>query len=200
LRVTGRCCVDSFCVETKRLEIGRDVLRRLSVPVWAAILAAVIVLVGALAVASRESSRANTARDRLKKTEARVAALGFDVKQAQDAQRIAEASAASLSSELSSVRARLTTTTTATITTLATSAPTPRTTIGEGTFRVGVDIEPGTYTALGTSRDCYWKRLSNFTGVNDIIANHLAPGPATVTILPTDAGFVTNSCGTWTKT
>ena len=41
--------------------------------------------------------------------------------------------------------------------------------------------------------------MSNFTGVDDIIANYLSNSPTTVTILASDAGFQTRGCGTWTK-
>lgn len=80
-----------------------------------------------------------------------------------------------------------------------TTTPGPRTSFTEGTFRVGVDIAPGTYSAPGTSGNCYWARLSNLTGQNDIIANHLDPGPASVTILASDVAFSTSRCGIWTK-
>lgn len=73
-----------------------------------------------------------------------------------------------------------------------------RSTFGDGTWRVGIDIEPGTYRTAGTD-SCYWARLSNFTGNNDIIANDNARGPAIVTILASDAGFISRRCGTWTK-
>ena len=73
-----------------------------------------------------------------------------------------------------------------------------RSTFGDGTWRVGFDIEPGTYRTTGTD-SCYWARLSNFTGSNDIIANDNARGPAIVTILRSDAGFTSSRCGTWTK-
>lgn len=96
--------------------------------------------------------------------------------------------------------------TTASATTAApapTSPPTsagPKTSFSDGSYRVGVDIAPGTYRSSGTGSDCYWKRLSNFTGQNDILANYLSNSPTTVTILASDAGFETHRCGTWTKT
>lgn len=90
-------------------------------------------------------------------------------------------------------------------TTPTTAAPTtttaagPKTVFGDGSYRVGVDIAPGTYRSSGTSSSCYWQRLSNFTGTDNIIANYLSDSPTTVTILPSDAGFETRRCGTWTK-
>ncbi|MDP2965235.1 MAG: hypothetical protein Q8N39_04245 [Pelolinea sp.] len=68
---------------------------------------------------------------------------------------------------------------------------------GDGTWRVGIDIEPGTYRIEGTG-SCYWERLSGFTGaLDDIIANDLPNGPSIVTILPSDIGFTSSRCGIW---
>jgi len=74
----------------------------------------------------------------------------------------------------------------------------PLTSFGDGTYVVGTDIEPGTYKAT-PSGQCYWARLSSTADESDIIANHLASGPTTVTISNTDAAFLTNRCGAWTK-
>jgi len=72
-------------------------------------------------------------------------------------------------------------------------------TLGDGTFRVGVDISPGTYRAANPSQGCYWERLSGFSGeFGDVIANNFTDAPEVVTIAPTDAGFSSDGCGTWT--
>jgi hypothetical protein len=73
-------------------------------------------------------------------------------------------------------------------------------TFSDGTWRVGADIKPGTYRAAG-GEGCYWARLRNFTGENDIISNSFtgSEGQATATIKPTDKGFKTAGCGTWKK-
>lgn len=71
---------------------------------------------------------------------------------------------------------------------------------GPGTYEVGVDVQPGTYRAEDSGDTCYWARLSNLTGDNDIIANSYADGPAVVTIRRTDKGFRTEGCGTWVRT
>jgi hypothetical protein len=76
------------------------------------------------------------------------------------------------------------------------------TTFGEGRFVVGTDIAPGTYRTAGKSGhpDCYWERLKDTNGTAaSIIANDLAPGPATVTIEGTDSAFQTLWCSPWTK-
>ncbi len=74
-----------------------------------------------------------------------------------------------------------------------------RSTFGDGTWRVGTDIEPGTYRTKG-SDGCYWERIAGFSGTfGDIIANDNASGPAVVKIFPSDAGFTSKGCGTWTR-
>ena len=47
---------------------------------------------------------------------------------------------------------------------------------------------------------CYWERLSGFGGsiLEDIIANELTSHPTIVTIFPTDNGFKSSGCATWT--
>ena len=73
------------------------------------------------------------------------------------------------------------------------------TSFGAGTYIVGTDIEPGTYRSSG-GHNCYYERLRDFTGgMNSIIANGNTNNPTIVTITPTDAGFQSHNCGTWTK-
>lgn len=75
-----------------------------------------------------------------------------------------------------------------------------KTSFDEGAYIVGTDIEPGTYRSSGSS-GCYYERLSGFTGgFENLIANGLSDTPTIVTIAPTDAGFQSQRCGTWTKT
>ena len=72
----------------------------------------------------------------------------------------------------------------------------------DGTYEVGVDIEPGTYKSaggVGSVPRCYWARLSSFDE-SDIIANHLAEGPTTVTIKRGDVAFKTARCAPWVRT
>jgi hypothetical protein len=74
-----------------------------------------------------------------------------------------------------------------------------KTSFDDGIYIVGTDIEPGTYRSSGSS-GCYYARLRNFTaGLNSIIANGNTNAPTVVTIEPTDAGFESQNCGTWTK-
>ncbi|MEC3953373.1 hypothetical protein VMT65_10055 [Nocardia sp. CDC153] len=77
------------------------------------------------------------------------------------------------------------------------------TTIGsDSTFKVGVDIAPGTYTTTTATTVCAWARLSSLTpGANATIqAGGAVNGTVTVTIQPTDVAFFTSGCGTWTLT
>lgn len=88
----------------------------------------------------------------------------------------------------------VTTTTTETVTA---PPPPPAVAFSDGTYRVGTDIQAGTYQA-STGDDCFWERLSGFDGTPDeIIAS--AFGQTIVTIESTDAGFESASCGNWTK-
>ncbi|WP_020143643.1 hypothetical protein [Terracoccus sp. 273MFTsu3.1] len=70
----------------------------------------------------------------------------------------------------------------------------------DGTFRVGVSLGPGTYVAPG-GYGCYWERRRNAgTDFDGIIANDFSlGGRRIVTISSTDAYFVTEDCGSWTR-
>lgn len=70
---------------------------------------------------------------------------------------------------------------------------------GDGIFRVGADVEPGTYRTEGSDA-CYWARLSGNSGTfEEIIANNFGGGQQIVTISDTDVSFQTTECGTWVK-
>jgi hypothetical protein len=78
--------------------------------------------------------------------------------------------------------------------------PTKFHTFGDGTWRVGSQVTPGTYRTRQTGPSCYWARLSGFGGTTgDIIANNFGTGYQAVTISASDAGFQTQGCGTWTS-
>ncbi len=73
------------------------------------------------------------------------------------------------------------------------------TSFGEGTFMVGVDIEPGQYRNSGDG-SCYWARLANFRSELDSInANDNVEGQTIVDIAPSDVGITSKRCGTWEK-
>lgn len=75
--------------------------------------------------------------------------------------------------------------------------------LGSGTLIVGIDIQPGTYTAKVTdSTGGYWQRMTNTTGDTDSIAanDDVDYGDkAVVTIKSSDKAFESNGFGPWTK-
>jgi hypothetical protein len=77
--------------------------------------------------------------------------------------------------------------------------PAPKTIIDtDGTYAVGTDIAPGTYTSAGPIGDgaCYWKRMAG----DQIVDNALTKKPQVVLIDPADTAFTTNECQPWQKT
>jgi len=60
--------------------------------------------------------------------------------------------------------------------------------------------QPGTYRVRQPADSCYWARLSGFGGtLDEIVANYIGAGYAVVTISPTDVGFRSERCGTWSS-
>jgi hypothetical protein len=77
--------------------------------------------------------------------------------------------------------------------------PAPKTTIdADGTYAVGKDIQPGTYSSAGPVGDgaCYWKR----TNGTSIVDNALSKKAQIVAVDATDTSFTTNDCQTWQLT
>jgi hypothetical protein len=77
--------------------------------------------------------------------------------------------------------------------------PAPKTSIdADGTYAVGVDIQPGIYSSPGPVEGgaCYWKRVN---GTN-IVDNALTKKAQIVQIDPTDTSFTTNECQPWQLT
>jgi hypothetical protein len=70
---------------------------------------------------------------------------------------------------------------------------------GDGTYLVGVDIEPGTWRTNGVGASCYWARLRNLNRESSVIAQNIGEGPAIMTVLPTDVAVDVSRCGTWTR-
>lgn len=72
---------------------------------------------------------------------------------------------------------------------------------GDGTFRVGSEVKPGTYKSKPDASGvgmCYWARLRS-ANEDSIISNHLGSGPTFVTIHSTDKYFQTTGCATWKR-
>lgn len=80
----------------------------------------------------------------------------------------------------------------------------PLTTFSDGTYEVGVDVEPGRYKTPGSGgsgifESCYWERASNDSGeFSAIKANDNITGPGSITVKSGE--FVkTNGGCVWTK-
>ena len=71
----------------------------------------------------------------------------------------------------------------------------------EGTYKVGVDIVPGTYATAGPldGKTCYWKRVGGPDG-QTTLDNGLTKKPQIQQIDPGDATFKTDGCQPWTLT
>lgn len=76
----------------------------------------------------------------------------------------------------------------------------PKTTIDhDGTYAVGTDIAPGTYSSAGPvgNGTCYWKRIDNPDGPID---NAMSKKPKIVQIEASNKAFKTTGCQTWQQT
>lgn len=92
---------------------------------------------------------------------------------------------------------------TVTVTNPAPPTPALKTTMEtDGTYRIGTDIEPGTYRSGGRSdegeSDCYWAKLHSLNPT-DIVSNGLGNDPQVVALDPGDVAFLTHSCQPWRK-
>ncbi|MFS4093145.1 hypothetical protein [Streptomyces sp. AF1A] len=71
---------------------------------------------------------------------------------------------------------------------------------GDGDYRVGSDVKPGTYRTSGNSADdnCYWERAKDAKGEMDsLLANDNVTGTSYVTIKATDKLFKSSGCKDW---
>jgi hypothetical protein len=80
----------------------------------------------------------------------------------------------------------------------------PVSSFGAGTYAVGTDVVPGTYSSNGPDGSnftgCYWARLKDTSGnLESITANNIDQGPSVVTISANDVAFKTQGCSTWHK-
>lgn len=73
-------------------------------------------------------------------------------------------------------------------------------TITEGTWTVGVDIEPGTYrTTEAVLGSCYWGIYRSGTNGGDILENDIVSGGFPTVTLSEGQDFTTQRCGSWVK-
>ncbi|MGO4591565.1 hypothetical protein [Paenarthrobacter sp. 2TAF44] len=73
-------------------------------------------------------------------------------------------------------------------------------TVGDGTWTVGTDIEPGTYRAAAeVGSTCYWGIYRSGSNGNDIIENDIPGGGRPVVTLSAGQDFNSTRCGKWEK-
>lgn len=95
--------------------------------------------------------------------------------------------------------------TTATVMRTADAAPAPTSAVattipGDGTYEVGIDIEPGKYTSdVPAGGNCYWARLKSDDPFDGIIANNNSSGMSVVVVKKSDTYFQSTGCSDWTK-
>jgi hypothetical protein len=83
---------------------------------------------------------------------------------------------------------------------IATEQRIAATSIDDGIWSVGVDIEPGTYrTAQPVRSDCYWGIYASGTNGDDIIENDIVNGGFPTVTLREGQDFENNGCGTFVK-
>ena len=77
-----------------------------------------------------------------------------------------------------------------------TETPLPEGTYSPGMYKVGTEIQPGTYKGIVPQNgSCYWARLNAPSGTSNIIANdHVSEGQYYVNIEATDAYFELERC------
>jgi hypothetical protein len=73
-------------------------------------------------------------------------------------------------------------------------------TVGDGTWTVGSDIEPGTYrAAVAVGSTCYWGIYRSGSNGGDIIENDIPGGGRPVVTLSPGQDFNSTRCGKWEK-
>ncbi|GAB3262787.1 hypothetical protein [Arthrobacter pigmenti] len=73
-------------------------------------------------------------------------------------------------------------------------------TISEGTWTVGVDVEPGTYRTTDNVRSsCYWGIYVSGTNSEDIVSNDIPGGGRPTVTLSEGQDFTSSRCGSWAK-
>ncbi|MDR7166126.1 hypothetical protein J2X12_004180 [Pseudarthrobacter oxydans] len=73
-------------------------------------------------------------------------------------------------------------------------------TVGDGTWTVGTDIEPGTYRAAAdVGSSCYWGIYATGSNGSNIIDNDLPGGGRPSVALNSGQDFKSSRCGKWEK-
>ena len=73
-------------------------------------------------------------------------------------------------------------------------------TVGDGTWTVGRNIDPGTYLATSdVGASCYWGIYTSGSNGSDIVDNDIPGGGRPSVTLSAGQDFKSARCGTWTK-
>ena len=73
-------------------------------------------------------------------------------------------------------------------------------TVGDGTWTVGRNIDPGTYLSTSdVGASCYWGIYTSGSNGSDIIENDIPGGGRPTVTLSTGQDFKSARCGTWSK-
>jgi hypothetical protein len=70
----------------------------------------------------------------------------------------------------------------------------------DGTWQIGVDIVPGTYTSAGSAGPACFHALRTSMAGGGVVNSAVSTGPATVVLTEADGWFETSGCATWTRT
>lgn len=85
-------------------------------------------------------------------------------------------------------------------TTVASTGPRAVKISADGSYRVGIDILPGTYSASGVGNSCYWETLNSFSGGFDAVLDNYFGSARTIIDIPASArGFAVRGCGTLSR-
>lgn len=86
-------------------------------------------------------------------------------------------------------------------TTTAAASPMPATQWKAGVYKVGDDIQAGSYKTPGDTSQCYWNRLKDASGESAaIIARDIFSGPGRMVVETTDAYIKFGGACLWTRT
>jgi hypothetical protein len=144
-----------------------------------------------------QTQKLESAESQLSSTKAELTTAEQDARDAQSAAREAETKAAERNTELDSREAALVAreqAVTAAENTIKANS------IGEGTWTVGVDIEPGTYrTSAAIAGDCYWAIYRSGSNGSDIIDNDIPTGGFPTVTLSEGQDFKNRDCGIFVK-
>ncbi|WP_449373997.1 hypothetical protein [Arthrobacter psychrolactophilus] len=142
------------------------------------------------ATGQRAASNRDSYKDQLDALKGKMTAMETEVQQKDDAVLLRETAVKKAEEEVKKREAAVT----------GVEKKQAANTIADGTWVVGVDIEPGNYkvkSSVGSS--CYWAILATGTNGDDIIANDLPGGGLPSVTLVAGQDFKSKRCGSWIK-